>query len=81
MKFVEEMAPTRRYSTSFIIFFLEVRCDVHTPISNSLIEYEILALCNILVIENSVKTLTIIFWQYEYLKNMTNTSEYLIQRI
>lgn len=70
MKFVDEMAPTRRYSTSFIIFFL------HTSISNSLIEYEILALYNILVIENSVKTLKITFLQYECMKNMTNTSEY-----
>lgn len=51
-------------------YFLEVRSDFHASISNSLIEYEILALCNILVIENSVKTLTIIFfavWIYEEL--------------
>lgn len=53
-------------------FFLEVRSDFHASISNSLIEYEILALCNILVTENSVKTLTIIFfavWIFEELDN------------
>lgn len=68
-----EMAPQPVLILLPSLFFLEARCDVHTQISNFLIEYEFLAPCNI--IENPGKTLKIIFSQSEFLDNLTSTSQ------